>query len=443
MRINPKIFRAYDIRGVYPKDLNESTAYSIGRAFVKFLKKPKLRIVIARDNRISSPSLHKNLIKGITDSGASVVDIGLSTTPMFYFAAAHYKYDGGIIVTASHNPAEYNGFKIVRENAVPISGETGIKEIQKLTQFNFEENKNNGKVVEKEILKDYIDFNLKNIKNLKSFKIVIDTANAVSGIVIPELFKTIPGKIYHLFSKFDGKFPNHSPDPLVKKNLKALQKEVKNKKADLGVAFDGDGDRIIFVDEKAEIIAGDIITALIASLILKDNAGKKILYDVRSSNIIKETVEKAGGKAIVGRIGHSFIKERMRKENIIFAGEFSGHYYHKDHYFCEAPIFVFLEILKEMSKTSISQLVKPYRKYFHSGEINFKVENKEAKLRQIKNSYKGGKILEIDGLRVDYRDWWFLVRLSNTEPVLRLVVEANTKSLLEEKKKELTALIER
>lgn len=432
MKINPKIFRAYDIRGVYPDNLNAETAYLIGQAFVKFLKKPKLKLVIGRDNRLSGTVLHKSLIRGMTDMGADVVDIGLSTTPMFYFAVARYGFDGGMIVTASHNPKKYNGFKVVREKSIPVSQESGLEEIKRLTQSGvFKAVKSKGRVIKKQVLEDYVDFNVKGAENLKSFKIIIDTANAVSGMIIPEIFKKVPGMVFHLFRESDGTFPNHPPDPLVKENLKALQKEVKTKKADLGVAFDGDGDRIIFVDEKGEVISGDMITALIASL--KGQTGKSVLYDVRSSNIVKETIEKAGGKALPSRIGHSFIKEKMRRENIIFGGELSGHYYHKDHYFCEAPIFILLSILREMEKKPISQLVKPYQKYFHSGEMNFKVKDKDKKLEELKSRYNNGKVSEIDGLRVDYKDWWFLARISNTEPILRLVIEARTKKLLSEK----------
>ncbi len=442
MKINPEIFRAYDIRGVYPRELDEKAAYLIGQAFVKFLKKPKAKIVVGRDNRLSSPALHQSLVKGITDLGAEVINIGLSTTPMFYFAVARYKFDGGIIVTASHNPADYNGFKMVREGAIPISWESGIKEIKRLAQSQSPV-KSKGKIIKKEIIKDYAAFSLKEIdkKKIKDLKIVVDTANAVSGIVIPEILGKLPCQVHHLFKKSDGSFPNHPPDPLAAENLKTLQAEVKDKKADLGVAFDGDGDRIIFVDEKSKIISGDLITALMASLILQKNSGGKILYDVRSSNIVKETIEKAGGRPIIYRIGHSFIKEKMRKENIIFAGEFSGHYYHRDHYFSEAPMFILLKILIAIKDESISRLIKPYQRYYHSGEINFKVKDKKAKLDQLKELYSRKQSLEIDGLRVDFENWWFLVRPSNTEPVLRLVIEAKTKAILSEKKKELTKII--
>jgi len=445
MKVNPKIFKAYDIRGIYPKEINSEVAYLIGRAFVKFLKKKKLKIVVGRDNRLSSPILHQNLVRGMVDSGATVIDIGLSTTPMLYWACAHYKLDGGINVTASHNPSEYNGFKIVREKAIPVSEKTGLKKIKALIGDKLPLSGIKGKIKRKKVLHPYLKFNFQTteVKNLKPLKVVIDTANAVPGILIPYLKKNLPIRIYPLFTKLIGNFPNHPPDPLVKENLKWLREEVKQKKADLGVAFDGDGDRIMFIDEKGEIIPGDLITAILASLILKESPGEKILYDIRSSNIVPEAIRNFGGRPEAGRIGHSFIKERMRKEKIIFAGEFSAHYYHKEHYFCEAPLFVLLKILERISQSGkpISKLIKPYQKYFHSGEINFKVKDKKKKIKEIENHYPQGKILKIDGLRVDFKDWWFLARPSNTEPVLRLVVEAKTKDLLKEKKKELTALI--
>ncbi len=452
IKINPEIFRAYDIRGIYPSTINEETAYLIGRAFVKFLKKPKPNIVVGRDNRLSSPILFKSLIKGITDQGAKVIDIGLSITPMLYFTVAHFKFDGGIQISASHNPPEYNGFKLVREEAIPISEKTGLKEIKKLTS---NLNKSGirtslftpkiGQVVRKKVLREYLKFNLKdfNLKVIKPLKIVIDTANAVPGIVAPEFFKKTNCKIYHLFAKLDGSFPNHPPSPHEEKNLRWLKREVLKRKADLGIAFDGDGDRVIFVDEGGKMIPGDLITALLVSLILKENPGQKILCDVRSSNLVRDVVKEAGGIVVIGRIGHSFIKEKMRRENIIFQGELNGHYYLRSHYFCEAPFYVIFKILEEISKSgkTISELVKPYKKYFHSGEINFKVKNKKRILETLENKFRGGKILKIDGLRIDFADWWFNLRPSQTEPVLRLVVEAKTKKLMVKKKKELSSFL--
>jgi phosphomannomutase len=446
MKMKQEIFRAYDIRGIYPSTINEATAYLVGRAFVRFLKKPRPKVVVARDNRLSSATLFKSLIKGLISQGAKVTDIGLSLTPVLYWASAHYNFDGGIMITGSHLGKEFNGFKLVREKAIPISKKTGLKEIQKLLSQPGSTTQP-GDQRKKKVLRDYLEFNLKrfNLKALGPLKIVIDTANAVPGILIPELKKKLPIQIYSLFEKLDGNFPNHLPDPLRKENLSYLQEEVKKKKANLGVAFDGDGDRIIFVNEKGEIISGDLITAFLANLILKINPRAKILYDIRSSKIVEETIKEAGGKAFVWKIGHSFIKEKMRKENIFFAGEFSGHYYTKEDYFSEAPLFVLLKILEAISQTkkSLSFLIKPLKKYFHSGEINFKVKEKEKVLKALKEKFKRGKVLKIDGLRVNFKDWWFLARPSNTEDLFRLVVEAKTKKILEKRKKELTFLIKK
>ncbi|XOA42817.1 MAG: phosphomannomutase/phosphoglucomutase [Candidatus Nealsonbacteria bacterium] len=474
MKINPVIFRAYDIRGIYLDDFNEDFAFKIGQALVKFLRqkkskikrKTRLKIVVGQDNRLSSPTLFKSLSKGITNAGADIIDIGLSTTPMFYFAVAFYRFDGGIVITSSHNPPEYNGFKLVREKAIPISGKTGLKRIRTLcatrtlispklrtlcaTRTLAEKTtvKKKGRIIKKKVLQDYVKFNLREfyINKLYPFKIVVDTANSVSGIIIPSIFKKSPLKIYHLFQELDGSFPNHNPDPLKKENLKSLRKEVLKRKSDLGIAFDGDGDRIVFITERGEIVPGDIVTALIVNIILKGSSGKKVIYDVRSSNIVRETIEKNKGLPLENRIGHSFIKERMRKENVFFAGEFSGHYYSRKHYFCECPFLILFSILKEMSETkkTLSQLIKPFKKYYHSGEINFKVKDKKKILKILEKKFgKKGKILKIDGLKINFPNWWFNFRPSNTEPVLRLVAEAKTKKILEKKKKELISLIKK
>ncbi len=451
-KINQDIFKAYDIRGIYPKELNEEATYKIGAAFVKFLrkktKKRDLKIVVGRDNRLSSPRLYKSLTRGITDAGASVINIGLSTSPMFYWTVGYYKFDGGINITASHNPREYNGFKLIREKAIKISEKNGIKEIKNLSQIiklsEFSKVKR-GKIKKKNILSEYIKDNLAltDVKKIKKLKIVIDTANSVSGIVIPKIFKKTKCKIYHIFSKLDGNFPNHLPDPLKKENLKSLCEEVKRRKADLGIAFDGDGDRIIFVNEKSKVIEAHFITALLADIILEKNPKEKILYDIRATQVIPEIIKNRGGKPIISRIGHSFISNKMIKDKIFFGGELSGHYFLKKHYCCESPFFVLFKVLEKMSETgkNISELIKPYQKYSHSGEINFKVKNKEKILEKLEKKYKKGKISKLDGLRVDFKDWWFLVRASNTEPVLRLVIETKTKKKTEEKKKELTNLI--
>ncbi len=354
---------------------------------------------------------------------------------------------GGVCCHNSHNPPQYNGFKLIREKAIPVSERTGLKEIRKLTLKGKLKKNKKGRIMKKEILKDYLRFIFKDIdlEKIKPLKIIIDTANGVVGILIPEISRKLPCKICHLFPKLDGNFPNHPPDPLVKANLRKLQSEVKREKADLGVAFDGDGDRIIFVDEKGKVIPADLIYALMVDLVLKDKSQQKILYDLRSSNIVKEVVLKRGGIPIMGRVGHSFIKEKMRKENILLAGELSGHYYFKEHYFFESPFFVLFKLLEKISEGEerISEIIKDYQKYFHSGEINFKVKDKKKKTREIERHFQEGKISYLDGLRVDFSDWWFNIRPSNTEPLLRLVIESKSKKLMQEKKEEITKIIQK
>jgi len=435
------IFRAYDIRGKYPSEIDGEVAFRIGRAIVEFLGKKNPNIVIGRDNRLSSLFLSKKLKQGILMQGGNVIDASLSTTPLLYFSVFHGEYDGGINITASHNPSYYNGFKIVREKAIPIGGKTGLEQIKELVTKGKFKKTLKGKELRKSFLKNYAEFIRSgfNFGKMKPFKIVIDTANAVPGIVISEVFKKTPFKIYPIFQKLIGSFPNHDPDPSIPKNLRKLQSQVIKRKANLGIAFDGDGDRIIFVNEKGSIIQADLILALISEILLKETKGCKILYDVRSSNIVKETIKKNKGVAIMGRVGHSFIKAKMRKENICFGGELSGHYYSKKHCFCEAPFFVLFKVLEYLSFTgkSFSETMNPFEKYYHSGEINFKVEDKKKKIKELEKKYKKGKISHLDGLRCDFDDWWFNVRPSNTEPFLRLVIEAKTKDLMEKKKKEI------
>lgn len=460
MNINPGIFRAYDIRGTYPIEINEEVSFYIGKAFVEFLKKnkrdKKLNIVVGRDNRLSSPTLFKGLVKGILDSGANVINIGLSTTPMLYFSVAHYKFNAGIQITASHNPAQYNGFKLVKEESLPIGGDNGLKEIRTLVKKFQKQNLYRkimkvGRISKKEITSAYIEFNLKDFKfnKGKTLSLVIDTANGISGIITPKVLKKTRLKTYYLFSKLDGNFPNHPPDPITENNLRSLKREVIKRKTALGIAFDGDGDRIVFVDEKGEVIFPDLIFALVSDEILKSKPRAKILYTISSSNIVKETIKKGNGIPVLSRVGHTFIKERMRKENIIFAGESSGHYSLRVHYFSEAPFFILFKVIEIILKSGkkISELVKPYQKYFYSGEINFRIkesdfqQRKKKILHQLEKKYKKGEILKLDGLRIDFSDWWFLLRPSNTEPLLRLIVEAKSKELMGERKKELRKLI--
>lgn len=449
--VNSSIFKAYDIRGVYPDEINEEVVFKIAQAFVLFLQKKQRnwkKIVVSRDNRLSSSLLCKAVIKGIRAAGADVIDIGLAPTPMFYFAVAHYGFDGGIQVSASHNPAQFNGLKIVREKAISVGEGSGLQEIRR---FSFEGRMapitQEGRLIHKNVLGDYVNFQFQDFRTraFKHLRIVIDTANAVPGLVVPRFMKKLGIKLVHINAKLDGRFPAHPPDPLRPENFKPLQAAVKKYKADLGVAFDGDGDRIIFCDEKGKAISSDIITALIATIILRSNPGAKIAYDVRSSRSTEEAIRENGGIPRVSRVGHSFIKAQMRKENIIFAGEFSGHFYHKDHYFCEAPFWVLGQVLQEMAGKgkSLSKIASPLVRYFSSGELNFEVEDKEGVMKKLEHRFRRGKVSKIDGVRVDFRDWWFLARPSNTENLLRLSIEAKTKKLLEEKKKILKRILKR
>jgi len=457
-QILEKIFRQYDIRGKYPEEINQEIAYLLGLALVSFAKKQrkvkKIDILVGRDNRKSSPALFKALSKGILDAGGNVISLGLCTSPLFYFASGYYKVDdGGVMITASHLPKDYNGFKLVRELPLPIDIKSGLKEIKKLVQKRTPEffkkattcPRTSGKLVEKNILKEYLKFIHKDpeLFKMKPLKVVIDTGNAVTGIIAPEIFKNLNCKIFYLFKKLDSNFPNRHLDCTRAENLKNLTREVLKRKADLGVAFDGDGDRVTFLDEKGKFIFPSIITAFLVSVLLKENTGEKILYTVNQSRIIPEVIKTYGGVPIISKVGHSNIKKKMRKENDLFGGEESAHYYHRSPYFCEAPFFVLFKILKELSKTEkrFSELVKPFQKYFYSGEINFEAKNQKRVLKSLENKLKGGKVLKMDGIRIDFPDWWFNVRPSHTEPVLRLVVEAKTKKLMVQKKKELTSLI--
>ncbi|MFA5208037.1 MAG: phosphomannomutase/phosphoglucomutase [Candidatus Paceibacterota bacterium] len=439
------IFKAYDIRGVYPEQINEDSVYKIGRAFALFIKKTsnkeKPQIVVGRDNRKSSDSLFNALSRGLIEQGADVIDIGLSATPTLYFSVDSYNYDGGINITASHNPKQYNGLKMVREKAIPLSGESGIEEIKEMVLADdFSEAEKKGEIIKRDVSDDYISVN--KAKDSFDIKMIVDTANSVSGVLVSKMFDRI--NVNHIFSELDPNFPNHEPDPLKKENIEKLQNKVIEEKADLGVAFDGDGDRVFFINELGEIISSDMMLALISSIILKENSSNKILYDLRCSNIVKETVESLKGEAIISRVGHSFIKTLMREKDIIFGAEYAGHYYLKQgSSYYESPYFVVFKILEEMKKSrkKLSQLIEPFKKYYHSGEVNFKVDSKEEIIEKVKDKYIDGKLLTIDGVRIDFDDWWFSIRASNTEPILRLIIEGKTKEKMEEKLKEIQDLI--
>lgn len=433
------IFKAYDIRGIYPSQLNEEIAENIGRAYIEFLGAK--RIVIGRDMRPHSLPIFKALAKGITGQGADVVDLGLCSTPMSYYANGRLGADGSIIITASHNPAEWNGFKLCREQAIPISGATGILDIERI--FNaksWSKSAKKGAVTKYDIAPEYGEHLRKFAKLDRKLKVVADFANAMGSYEIAgirDLFEVIP-----LFEELDGSFPNHEANPLEVHTLDPLRAKVKETGADFGAGFDGDSDRCGFVDDKGEIIPMDLFTALIAQDVLSRGPAT-ILYDLRSSRAVKECIEANGGKAIMSRVGHAFIKAQMREYGAVFAGELSGHYYFKENYTTESQGLAFLMLANLICKSGrkVSELIAPLRKYSSSGEINSKVADVKTVLEKIKSKYTDGHMFELDGISVEYKNWWFNVRASNTEPLLRLIVEADDKKTMEARKDELLKLI--
>lgn len=440
----PHIFKAYDIRGIYPKEIDSKTVYNIGRALVTYTKAKN--IVVSKDIRISSDTLEEELIRGITDQGANVVKLGLATSPLMYHASGKLGVDAGVIVTASHNPAEYNGVKLCRQYAVPIGEGSGMEEIKALTlNASFIEPKQKGKTTTSERIKkqlhEYIcSFFVPNGKK----KIVIDFANAM-GIIDKPVYETLSKYIetIYIYDDYDGNFPNHEANPLKTQTLKDLQKKVIKESADLGIAYDGDADRVGFIDETGEIVPMDYITALIAKEILKKHPGGLVLMDLRSSNAVREYVEAAGGKVDLCRVGHSLIKKQMREEGAIFAGELSGHYYFQENFNAELSTLAAIIIINLLNKTGkkMSEMTKDLKKYHHSGEINSTVSNTEKTILKLKEKYNDGKLNELDGARIDYSEWWFNVRSSNTEPKIRLNLEAKTKKLMQEKRDEVLKII--
>lgn len=445
MKINPSIFKAYDIRGTYPEEINKEIVYNIGRALVSHTKAKK--IVIGRDMRVSSPEMEEALIKGITDQGTDVIKIGMATTPMIYFASWQMAVDAGVIITASHNPAEYNGMKLCLKNAIPIGEGNGMEEIRDLALTgSFKEIEKKGKIEENFKFKDnYIEYVAGFLKKgFNNKRVVIDFANGM-GILDKEIFKKLSAEIetVYLYDELNGSFPNHEANPLKTETLASLQQNVISEKADLGIAYDGDADRVGFVDEKGNIIPMDYMIALLAKEVLKKYPGELILMDLRSSNAVKEVIEEAGGKVGRCRVGHSLIKKQMREQKAVFAGELSGHYFFEENSKAEMSTLAALMVLNLMNESGrkISELTAELKRYFHSGEINSDVEEKEKVMDRLKEIYQDGKLDEMDGVRIDFEDWWFNVRPSNTEPKLRLNLEAKTKELMEEKRDELLKII--
>lgn len=433
------IFKAYDVRGIYPEQINEEIVERIGRAYIEFTGAKK--VVVGHDMRPHSKPLFNALAKGMTAQGAEVIDLGLCSTPMSYFANAHLKADGSVIITASHNPGEWNGMKMCIHDAIPISGATGIADIEKIAmQGLWSEGKTPGTVTPYDIAPEYGNFVRSKAQLDRKLKVVVDYANAMGSLEIAgieDLFEIIP-----MYKELDGTFPNHEANPLQVDTLDALCAKVKETGADFGAGFDGDADRCGFVDDQGEIIPMDLFTALIAQDILSEGPAT-ILYDLRSSWAVKECIEANGGVAVMSRVGHAFIKNQMREHDAVFAGELSGHYYFKENSTAESQALAFMKFANLICKSgkTASELVAPLRKYHASGEINSKVADVAQVIAEIKNKYSDGKMFELDGVSVEYDKWWFNVRSSNTEPLLRLIVEAVSKEMMETKRDELLAII--
>ncbi len=433
-----KIFRAYDIRGFYPSELNAEAAYRIGRAIAVFSKAKTA--VVGRDVHPCSKPLFEAMAKGLTEQGTNVIDIGLCSTPIFYFAAGTLSAEAGVMITPSHNPKGYAGFKVFKAGTIPVSGPTGIYAIRDLAQKGiFPAVSRKGKITQKNPLPEYQQFFLKKNSVRFPLKVAIDTANSVGVFdaqILQRLCNVVP-----LYFELDGNFPNHIGNPLDYSTLKDLQQKVLLEKADLGIAFDGDADRVSFVNEKGELVPNDIVTALLARFFPNET----ILFDVRSTKQIETEIKKAGGKPLRCRVGHTFIKQQMRETNAVFAGELSGHYYYRDLFFAESSLQTALLLMKLLvrEKKPLSELVKQTQKLFQSGETNFTVADAQKKMGELEKrlSSQAKIVSHLDGLTMEFPDWWFNVRPSNTEPLLRLNLEAGSKQLLEQKKQEITELI--
>ncbi len=446
MSVFDEVFKNYDIRGLFPQQVNEDFAYKVARAFVSFLKCKKL--AVGRDCRKGNEELFNGFSKGLVDQGCEVIDLGQISTDMIYFAVGSLNLDGGCMITASHNPKEWNGFKFVGKAASGISSDNGLLEIKALAEKGeFEEPAKKGKVIEKNILHAYANkvLSFVDVSKIKPLNIVIDASNGMASKAVNNVEQGLPVKISKMFFDLDGNFPNHAPNPLDGNALQELKNRILKEKADLGAIFDGDGDRMFMVDEKGNTVNGSDLTCLIASSFLKKHSGAKILYTPVMSKVVKETIEANGGIPILEKVGHTFIKVKMRKENALFGGELSGHFYFKDNYFADSGIIalvVALEVISESGKT-LSELIEPFRKYFSINEINSDVKDKQGKIAELKKLYAGKakSTSEIDGFTADFGNWWFNVRPSGTEDKLRLNLEANSSELRDEKEKELLKTI--
>ncbi|MBA2295537.1 MAG: phosphomannomutase/phosphoglucomutase [Actinobacteria bacterium] len=445
--LDPKVFKAYDIRGLYPAELDEDGAYRIGRAFVEEFG-PR-SIAVGRDMRLSAPAVTAALVDGAVDGGADVLDLGMVGTEMVYYAVTELGLDGGVCVTASHNPKEYIGMKIVRAGALPVGGDSGLEEIRQRASRDFGEVGTRGTVRAQDVWDGFVEKVLSFVDEgaFRPLKIVIDAANGMAGTMLPRVLERLPQlEVVSCYFEPDGSFPNHEPNPLLPENRAFIVEKTRTENADLGVAYDGDADRCFFVDDTGEFVPGDFVTALLAQAMLAKEPGAKVIYDVRASWAVPRTIEEAGGIPLVNRVGHAFIKHRIREEDALFAGEVSAHYYFRDFSQADTGVVPFLVMLELLSRADapLSQLLEPFRsRYFITGEINTPVADVGAKLQELENRYRdeGGRISHLDGVSVDFDDWHFNVRPSNTEPLLRLNLEALDEATMEARRDEVLGLI--
>jgi phosphomannomutase len=445
--LDPKVFKAYDVRGLYPTELDEEGAYRIARAYVEQFE-PR-SIAVGRDMRLSAPAMAASAIEGACDGGADVLDLGLVGTEMVYYAVGELDLEGGICVTASHNPKDYTGMKIVRRGALPVGGDSGLAEVRERAVEGFGPVRRRGEVREEDIWPGFVDKVLSFIdpEAIRPLRIVVDAANGMAGAMLPPVLERLPQlDVVACHFELDGSFPNHEPNPLLPENRQFIVAKTRSEAADLGVAYDGDADRCFFVDDNGTFVPGDFVTALLAESVLEKEPGGKVIYDVRASWAVPKTILAAGGIPLVNRVGHAFIKHRMRKEGAIFAGEVSAHYYFRDFSQADSGVVPFLLMLELLSKRGrrLSEILEPFReRYFLTGEINTPVSDVPLKLQELKEHYasEGATISHLDGISVDFEDWHFNVRPSNTEPLLRLNLEALSRQLMERKRDEVLALI--
>lgn len=442
-------FHAYDIRGIYNKDFNKEDAYKIGFFLVDLLKTDK--VLVGRDARVSSDEIFENLAKGINDAGADVYTLGLATTPMVYFATAKHGFNASVMITASHNPREYNGMKVSRENALPVGYDAGLKEIETRVKTEIViPNATKGKIIDYNIKEEYLKFLKQYVGNYSNLKIGIDCSNGMAALLIKDILGNTPTYIY---DELDGTFPNHEANPLVAENIVDLQKLVAKHKCDVGVIFDGDGDRVMFVDENSRFISPDLMIAVLGHYFLEEKNQKgKVLQDIRTSKAVGEYLAPLGGVTQTWRVGRAFAAPKLREINGIFGGELAGHYYFRDFFYSDSGLMACLIILNVISKMkdkgiTLSQLISKIEAYANSGEINFKLERKKEAMDAVRDYFMKSEVatasFDFDGYRIEFPDWWFNIRPSNTEPYLRFIAEAKTKEMLDEKVRLSKAIIEK